>query len=251
MIFRMKIITILLITFLGVGLSLTSAFAAEDIMNSDSAFYFVQKWGEEIRLFFTFSAQNKIEYLLRLSDRRVAEIQKAPANPARATERYQEHFQDMERLMGDAENPAALTLKIREYSIQQQEILAGVYAGADTQGQQEILEAQMQTANRVTNVVAAMEGEAAAQEYQTRIAQIQQVQIQTQQEQAPQAPQEGEPAQDPGQNQPQPLKSGQDLQEEQGLNPENPLQDINQSGQEEKGPLEPAPPITPAPTIPR
>lgn len=58
----------------------TSVFAAEGESlpdpgtTPDSPFYFMDKWGKQISLMFTFSAQSKVEKALRYADERMAEI---------------------------------------------------------------------------------------------------------------------------------------------------------------------------------
>ncbi len=76
-----KLVAVLLINILTLTLfSGGAAYAQEDTelpdpgITPDSPFYFVDIWGKQISLMFTFKAENKVQKALRYADERLAEI---------------------------------------------------------------------------------------------------------------------------------------------------------------------------------
>jgi hypothetical protein len=82
----------------------TGAFAAEAAeteslpeagMAPDSPFYFMERWGEQISLAFTFNAEKKVQKALRYAEERLAEAEAmAEQNKVRAMERAANEYQN-------------------------------------------------------------------------------------------------------------------------------------------------------------
>ncbi|MFH0852776.1 MAG: DUF5667 domain-containing protein [bacterium] len=70
-------ITIFAVLFvLGFSAPVFASDLASAGITPDSPFYFLKSWGESVRLFFTFGAENKAKQYLHLSEVRLAEYQK-------------------------------------------------------------------------------------------------------------------------------------------------------------------------------
>jgi hypothetical protein len=80
-----------------------------------SPFYFLQMLGEDARLFFTFSKEQKVDYLLDLTQKRVDEMTDNPSSEV--GNRYTKHFQDLEGLSGQVSDKSAVVQRIEEASL--------------------------------------------------------------------------------------------------------------------------------------
>lgn len=198
-----------------VFLSPRQIFASGDVFGSSSRFYFLASWSESVKYFFTFSKEQKINYLLELTDKRVEEMRTDPS-PASFT-RYQEHFQQLGELTAQVSDKQPVTEKIKNTSLRQQATLARVYNQVPDQAKEAIINAQENSSKHVATTVEDVEGPQKAQEYAQQVAQIQRAERAGQIEQVPM---EGSPNVDPGvftpkelnsineQNQPNPLNPG-------------------------------------------
>jgi hypothetical protein len=213
------IVFLILITFL-LPLILYRVYAAENIIKPPSRFYFLQTWGEEIRLFFTRSPEKKIAYLTELTARRVEEMQEAPSPSV--VNRYENHYRELGRLANEVENKDLASDKIKEASLTQQQALAEVYQQAPEPAQDAILKAQEHSSQHVTRAIEAIEGPEKAQEFAQQVAQIQQA---ARADQAEKAPMESGPNADPAESAPKELKGTNPLQEGQPLNQINTTDD--------------------------
>jgi len=234
----------LLILLLGTS---SPAHASFGFFKPSSKLYFLQPTFESVRLFFTFSKQAKIDYLFDLAERRTDEMNIAPS--AKTSERYTQHFQRLEEIIGQIENKEQkerVAEKIKEASLHQQEVLAKVYNQVPDEAKEAILNAQENSAKHVEKTIEAVEGTEKAKEYADEAAKIQQIgklgQIEKL-ERIQQAPMESSPNADPSQSAPKELKEGRGLLPGKELNPLNPIleQQGENGGNGER--MEPAKPV--------
>jgi hypothetical protein len=188
-------------------------FASEDVVRPPSRFYFLQTWGEEIRLFFTRSTEQKIAYLTTLTIKRVEEMQKSPSFIV--ADRYENHYRKLGQLVKDTENKDLASKNIREANIAQQQALAKVYNQVPESAQEAVLRAQGKSSQHVAQTIEAIEGPVKSQEFVQQVAQIQQAERAGRVEQAPR---ENNPNADPAENSPKELKGSQPLKDGQPLN---------------------------------
>jgi hypothetical protein len=239
------ILLLLVVTVLGAPLAFASDFG-EGIISPDSPLNSIQNFGEEERLILTFNKESKVDYLLKLSDRRVKELQDEPNRDV--TKRYQQHFVKLQELAGQIDNKEVVADKIREMNLAQQQTLANVYQKVPQSAQAGILTAQQNSAKSVAAVIEKVEGQDAAKEFMAQAQQIQQVQIQQKIQPVQMLPQEGDgPAADPNQTQYKELNP---------LRPEMPSKDLDQLRPEmetggDQGENRPVAPVVPAPMQPQ
>jgi hypothetical protein len=150
--------------------------ADEGLIKPSSSFYFMQGWGESVRYFFTISADNKITYLLELSQRRVDEIgnDNNSAQITKLTGQYQSIYQKLQQLAENEKN-SDLVYKIQSNSTRQQQTLSNVYQKVPEQAQKGILNAEVNSAKHVENTINQVQGEQAADQYSKSVQAIQQV----------------------------------------------------------------------------
>jgi hypothetical protein len=234
----MKKTIIILILFLLV-LTPSKIYASEGLIKPTSRFYFLQTWGEQIKLFFTRSSEQKLNYLLELTERRVDEMADNPSLVV--TNRYEGHFKQLNELATQVQNKEQAAEKIRETNLSQQQVLSGVYSQVPEQAKDVILNAQENSSKHVAKTIETVEGSQKAQEYAAQVAQIQQAEKMGQVERLEQAPMESSPNSDPSQNTPKELKGANPLREGQPLNPLNPAQDTQ--GNEGGNRMQPAEPV--------
>jgi len=214
-----KIITIFsLIIILGISLPVQAAF------KPTSKLYFLQPTLESVRLFFTFSKTAKTDYLLELTDRRVAEINTEMATSS--VDRYEDHFKKLEKLAGETKNKEQVVEKIITASLRQQEVLSKVYATVPDQAKDAILNAQENSSKNVAAVIENVEGADRAQTYIQRIERIQQSEKANQKQRLEQAPMESSPNSNPSEFAPREIK---------GTNQINQLNTINSGSVNEAG----------------
>ena len=180
---------IILITLIILNICLPAqAFAA---INPKSNFYFLQSWGEIIRLFFTFSKEGKIDYLIQLTDRRAEEISNNALDldkeeMEKIIERYQDHFIEIKNISSEEiENKNQISQKVRRTNINQQQLLASAYQTIPEEKEELIVNAQKSSSENVFQVVKQIEGENAAENFLEQVQQIQQAQIVQKIEMAP------------------------------------------------------------------
>lgn len=209
-----KISVLFLLVLTAVVLFPSKIFASQDLIPPGSPLYFLQTLGENAKLYFTFSRNHKIEYLLTLTQKRVNEMAADPST--QIADRYAKHFQDLEALSSQVTDKTAVSVRIKDTSLKQQTVLAGVYVKVLDAGKGAILGAQTASSEHVANTVLAVEGEKAADDYNKAVQAIQKAEMSGQIEQVPM---EGEPNANPSEENINAIKSGQ------GINPLNPTND--------------------------
>lgn len=248
----MKKTTLLIIFITAFLLTLPSqALASKGKISPDSRFYFVQNLFEDIRLFFTFSKEKKVDYLLDLADRRVEEIQDNTDLKQKKinsiTNRYTNHFKKMERItekLKQKKQEGAVE-KIKEANLSQQETLAKVYEKVPDAGRLGVQNAQENSAKNTAAIIEKVKGEEAAKAFQNQLKQIKQVIMQAPLQPSPKMQMESSgPAQDPSQTQTKELLP---------LQAEKPGQQLHELGtgmETEPGGGESMEPVAPAPMMP-
>lgn len=217
----------------------SQTYASNGLIKPTSRFYFLQVWGESAKLFLIRSPEEKINYLLELTNQRVVELQTSPSK--QVSNRYEKHFENLGTLTPQVSNKKQVSEKITEASLDQQQILAKVYNQVSEEAQGAILDAQENSSKHVVKTIESVEGSQKAQEYANQVIQIQQAEKIEQVEKLEQVPMEASPNSDPSQNTPKELKDTNPLKEGQQLNPLNPAQDTGGNGDE--GRMEPAAPV--------
>lgn len=214
--------------------------ASEGLIKPDSKFYFLQSWGESLKLFFTRSSKQKFNYLLELADRRVGEMEDTPS--LQVANRYEEHFRKLTELSNQMEGKDETVDKIKEANLRQQEVLVKVFSQVPENAKDAIINAQENSSKHVAQAVEQVEGSQKAKEYLQQVERLQQVEKMGQVEQLELAPMEGDPSQDPSQSTPRGLKDNKGLLPGQKLKPLNPArsQQGNNGG---NGRMVPAKPV--------
>lgn len=209
---------------------------ASGFLGIASKLYFLQSWGESINLFFNFSKDAKLDYLLKLTDKRVNEISNNPSSTS--INRYNDHFDQITQLAGEVPDKNQATEKIKEASLRQQETLARVYSQVPQQAQQAILRAQVESSKNVAQVIENTGDSKEAQDYTTKTENIQKVE---QAGRVEQAPMEGSPNGDPSQSVPRELKGLNEINQENGFNSLNPIKSGqgSQAGSQKMAPVQP------------
>lgn len=201
--------------------------ASAGLISPTSPLYFLQTWGEDAKLFFTFSKDQKVDYLLSLTQKRVDEMGISPSS--QIGNRYDKHFQDLESLSSQVSDKVAVVQKIEDASLRQQAVLAGVYVKVPDVAKGAILNAQENSSKHVANTIEAVEGTKGATTYTD---QAQAIQKAEQIGRVEQVQMESAPNGNPSDKNINPIKDGQ------GLNPLNPI-----NGQNDSGVIQPAAPI--------
>ena len=200
--------------------------ATDGLIPPNSKIYFLQSWGESIQLWLTFSKEQKIEYLFKLTERRMSEFNNTPTSAV--ANRYEDHYRQLGVLSAQVPDKEQVTERIKTSSLNQQQVLSSVYARVPQQAQTAILKAQENSSKHVANTIGVIEGSAEAQVYTQQAAAIQLVERMGQVEQVPM---EGSPNGDPSQFTPRALK---------GTNQANP---INPGSADEAGQMQPVQPL--------
>ncbi len=222
-----KIIAFFLLLSLVIVIFPSKISASKDLIPPTSPLYFLQTWGENVKLFFTFSKDQKIDYLLELTQKRVDEMEVSPT--AQIGNRYEKHFQDLEDLSSQVPDKSEVVQRIKDASLRQQAVLAGVYLKVPDTAKSAILGAQAESSKHVTNTIQAVEGVKNADTY---AAQTQAIQKAEQIGKIEQVEMESEPNSNPSEDNINPIREGR------GLNQLNPI-----NGQNESGGMQPAAPI--------
>jgi len=215
-------------------------YASEGLIKPNSKFYFLQSWGEQIKYFLTRSPEQKLSYLLTLTERRVDEMENNPS--AAVTSRYENHYQELNNLTNKMQNKQQATERIKEASLTQQQVLSQVYIQVPEPAKQAIINAQENSSKHVIKTIEKVEGISQAQQYMIQVAQIQQMEKVGQIEKIESEPMESNPNSDPSQSTLKELKSTNTLNEGQQLNPLNPVNE-NQTGNSSVDHIEPAQPV--------
>ncbi len=242
----MKKIIFLLPVILLAGFLTIPVQASSGFINPTSKLFFIQPALESINLFFNFSKESKINYLIKLTARRTEEMNIAPSEAV--ANRYVNHFQELEKITKkiSQEKQKQITEKIKETNLSQQEILARVYSQVPEPAQQVIMNAQINSSNEVIKIVETVQGQKMAQEYMVRAKQIIQIEKMKKYQQIQQTPMEGSPLTNPAESVPRALN------EERPLNPElesKPLYPLLESGEQNVGSNQ-VQPVAPAPKQP-
>jgi hypothetical protein len=236
----MRRIAIIFLTIILLSVS-SSAYASFGLFKPSSKLYFLQPKLESLRLFFSFSKEAKLNYLFKLTERRIDEMDVRPSEEI--ANRYTEHFKQMERIAEGIENKnqEEVAERIREASLRQQEVLAKVYNQVPEQAKEAILNAQEASSKHVEKTIERVEGAEEAEAYAAEAARIQQIgqlgQLEKL-ERIQQTPMEASPQTNPSQSIPQKLEPARELNREQELKPLNPVfegQEGNGEGQGQAG----------------
>ncbi|HLE49433.1 MAG TPA: DUF5667 domain-containing protein [Patescibacteria group bacterium] len=222
-----KVILVLTIILLGVVFT-PSASASGDLIKPTSRFYFLQTWGEEVRLLLTFSKDNKIDYLLTLTEKRVDEISSYPSSSV--LQRYDSNVNKLSRIAEQVENKEDAVEKIKGANLRQQEILAKVYAKVPDEAKGAIVNAQEQSSKHVAQTIQNVQGSDNAQNFTNQVEQIIRIEKAGQVEQVPM---EGSPNANPGEFTPKAINGPNEIK---GILPSN------QSG-DSGGQMQPAEPV--------
>ncbi len=204
-----------------------SVFASQGLIPPTSGLYFLQVLGENVKLFFTFSKDEKVDYLLTLTQRRVDEFSVNPS--AQVGDRYTQHFQELESLSSQASDKNTVAQRIEDASLRQQTVLAEVYVKVPDTAKNAILNAQENSSKHVANTIQAVEGQKAVEDYNKKVQAIQKAEMVGQ---IQQVPMESEPNPNPSENNINPINSGQ------GINQLNPI-----NGQNGGAGMQPAAPV--------
>lgn len=219
-----RVLTAFLFLFFLFSIFSTPIFASNGLLGPSSRLYFLQTWSENVQISLRFSNQNKLEYVLRLTDKRVEEMKESPS--PEVIRLYEKHYQYLDRLSSSMENKEEVIKRIKENSLRQQVVLAKVYVQVPDQAKDAIIGAQENSSKHVARTIERIEGSQEAQEYIGKVETIQQLEKTGQIERIEQLPMEGSPNADPSQAVPKEIK---------GTNPLLPGQDLNQINQGQGG----------------
>lgn len=213
----MKKITVLFLLLLIVTVIFPSnTFASQGLVPPTSGLYFLQTWGENIKLFLTFSKDRKIDYLLDLTQRRVDEMTLDASS--KVGDRYAEHFQDLENLSSQVPDKSEVVQRIKEASLRQQSVLAGVYIKVPDVAKDAIINAQENSSKHVINTIQAVEGVKSADTY---TAQVQAIQKAEQAGKIEQVQMESGPNPNPSDSNINAIKGGQGINSLNSINGQN------------------------------
>lgn len=174
-----------------------------------------------------------------MTERRVDEI--TASLSASSANRYQKHFEELEKLANEVDGKEQAVEKIKEASLRQQEILSDVYTKVPDEAKDAILNAQENSSKNVAGVIEVVQGDEKAQEYAQRVEQIQSTEKMERIERLEQAEMEETPNVDPSESIPRELNESKGLLPERELNSQNPIfNEQNSNGGKE---IEPAAPI--------
>lgn len=247
---------LLLVFFVGIALPQKSQ-AFGDFIEPTSVLYFMQEWKESLGLFFSFSQESKLNYHLRLSEKRASELRDFGKNDAQIAQmlanKYQNNYRQMEKIAAQMENKNQVAEKIKNGSVAQQETLARVYGQVPEQAKAAILNAQENSSKNVSAVLEKVSSED-AMEYVQKIQQIQQTQKTEMMQKTPMVEKEaGNENGNPDGNGPKSLneandtneiKQGKDLNQTNGSNGSGGA--AGRDSQEKNQPAEKAPVQSPA-----
>lgn len=159
-----------------VGSLIDAAFTG-GLFNATSKLYFLQQWGEGVRMFFTFSKEAKLDYLLTLTDKRAKEINTS-ASDSNAVKKlandYTNNYNQAEKIATEVSGKENAVKKIEEANLRQQQVLADVLQKVPEQARTAITDAQENSAKHVEKIISDTQGEDAAQKYVQQVQQIQQ-----------------------------------------------------------------------------
>ncbi|MGD0522951.1 MAG: DUF5667 domain-containing protein [Candidatus Microgenomates bacterium] len=226
-----KVVTGIVFLFLFVIVFPKSVFASQGLIPPTSGLYFLQMWGENVKLAFTFSKDQKVSYLLSLTQRRVDEMAISPS--FQISDRYTAHFQDLENLAPQVSDKDQVVEKIKDASLNQQSELAVVYLKVSANAKPAVLGAQTSSSEHVANTIQAVDGQKSADNY---TAQVQTIQKAEQVGKIEQVQMESGPNSSPSENNINQINNGQ------GLNQLNPINNPNGSaGGDQMQPTAPIP----------
>ena len=145
-------------------------------MAPDSPFYFMERWGEQISLAFTFNAESKVQKALRYAEERLAEAEAmAEQNKVQAMERAANEYQNcleiatrnMQRAMAKgvetSDQVTAMTSKHISYMYQHQYLNSDNECEDCQQIRQQIRERAQTCQEEVVEALASQDPEAAMQ----------------------------------------------------------------------------------------
>lgn len=222
----------------------------------DSPFYFLKGWGRIIGMFFTFDPVKKAELELKFANEDALAIEKLCDKgecelAEKFCEKFQEQFQRTIQRIEEAKQKGkdveALTEKLKENHLRQQQVLASVLEKAPEQAREGLLKAIENSAVGLENAIENIQGEHKMEQFGEELnLQIRnmgketQLRIQERLERKRHQPEEvpvGEPQQEPGQREPIQREPGQEESGQQEPQQQEPEQ--REPGQREPGQREP------------
>lgn len=190
--------------------------ASAGLIPPTSKLYFLQTLGESVKLYFTRGPQQKFDYLLGLTERRVDEA-KLSAD-SQVLSRYQSQMNEAATLAADLPGRDTAVQRITDASLRQQAVLAQVYMRVPDEAKGAILGAQTESSKHVANTIQAVGGLKRAEDYNKKV----QVILRAEQiGQVEQVQMEGPPNGNPSDKNINPINDGR------GLNQLNPINDQN------------------------
>lgn len=207
-----------------------SLLASRGLIPPTSRFYSLQTWGERVKLMLILPKDQKVDYLLSLTQRRTDEMVVGPS--LQVSNRYAEHYQELKDLSLQVPDETNAVKRIKEANLNQQSVLAAVYVRVPAEAKEAVLGAQTNSSKQVASTIAVVEGDKSADKYKDQVQAILKVEMAGKVEQIPM---ESEPNPNPSENNINQIKGGQQLNQ---LNPIN-----NQNGSGDGGQMQPAAPI--------
>lgn len=210
----------------------------------DSPFYFLKGWGRTIGMFFTFNNVAKAELELRFANEDALAVQKlceegkcelAEKHCEKFQERFQRVIQRIEEAKQKGKDIDALTEKLKDNHLRQQQVLGRVLEKSPEQAKEGILRAIENSAFGLENAIEKTHGKHKMEQFREELnLQIRnmgeetQLRIQERLERKRQKPEEmpvGEPEQkEPGQKEPAQEESGQQEPQQQEPSQKQPQQ---------------------------
>ena len=149
-------------------LAQTDLTTAKPGITPDSPFYFLDKWGEKINLFFIFSSETKAEKALQFAEERIAEVKAmAEKNNVGAMQSADNNYQELIALANqktqeakdNGKNVEELASLITEKTLNHQEILAQVFEKVPEEAKVAIEQAIKTSRNGSEEAVKAVSGD--------------------------------------------------------------------------------------------
>lgn len=208
--------------------------AATNFIKPTSRVYFIQSRYEDLRLFFTFNNQQKLNYLQELSDLRIKEIQNSGEDVAainRLTNRYTNHVKQMSQVALRSQNKNEIVGRIKIINLSQQESLANIYQNiSNDNAKSAITNSENISSLAIETAIENVQGETAAQEYMDQVTSIQQQQQLPMVDKAQPIPLESSSQGSPDESTPRELKGQNPIQQGQELRQLNPGYETGEGG---------------------
>jgi len=144
----------------------------------DSPFYFLKGWGRTIRMFFTFDSLKKAELELKFANEDALAIKKLCDKgeyelAEKFCEKFQERFQKVTQRIKEAKQKGkdveALTEKLKENHLRQQQVLATVLEKVPERAKEGILNAIENSEVGLENAVENIQGRHKMEQFQEKL----------------------------------------------------------------------------------